>query len=134
MVLLLGLLFLLAPLPHGDCAQELATGRPIPASRSACTDNCSNCSCWITSVFASSSPAAESIIRAAISGAESSSSGPAEAESGWLWPPKTKLPHQAAPAERCVAGVVRSKARARDGFQRAGWTRGHANVGFPAFS
>lgn len=94
MVLLLGVLFLLAglgtaPLPHGDCARELAAGRPIPASRSACTDNCSksNCSCWITSVFASSSPAAESIIQAAISGVESSSSEPAEAESGWLWPP-----------------------------------------------
>lgn len=71
---------------------DLAAGRPVPASLSNCRDNChkSNCSCWITSIFASSSPAAETIISVAISGLESGSCGPEKARSGWIWAPEAK--------------------------------------------
>lgn len=39
--------------PTQGLHQDLAAGRPIPASLSNCRDNChkSNCSCWITSIL-----------------------------------------------------------------------------------
>lgn len=39
--------------PAQGLHQELAAGRPVPASLSNCRDNChkSNCSCWITSIL-----------------------------------------------------------------------------------